>query len=101
MSNLLLKPMTLINRRGFYGTKGSNANKPFYVVDVLVPVSEEDRKNNSFGYELKTYFIEKELWAKITPDDIGKQISFTYDSNDFGAPVVVDIKLTPYLGNLE
>lgn len=94
---LLLKPMTLINRRGFYGTKGNNANKPFYVVDVLVPLSEEDQKNNSFGYALKNYFLEKDLWLKITPEDIGKQISFEYDSNEYGAPVIVDVKIVSYL----
>ena len=100
MADLLLKPMTLVNRRGFYGTKGNNANKPFFVVDILVPLSEEEQKTNSYGYELKTYFLEKDLWIKITPEDIGKVVSFTYGSNDFGAPVIVDIKLESYLQSI-
>lgn len=97
MADLTLKPMTLVNRRGFLGTKGSNQNKPFYVVDVLVPLSEEDIKNNSFGYELKTVFLEKEIWLKIQEEDIGKIISFTYTGNDFGTPVVSDFELQEYI----
>lgn len=97
MADLTLKSMTLVNRRGFFGTKGNNQNRPFYVVDVLVPLSEEDVKNNSFGYELKTIFLEKEHWLKIQPEDIGKKISFTYECNEFGTAVVSDFKLEEYL----
>ena len=97
MSDLLLKPLTLINRRGFYGSKGNNANKPFYVVDVLVPLSEEDSKNNSFGYELKTKYLDKEQWRQIQPEDIGKEIEFSYDSDEYGNPVITDYKLKDYL----
>ena len=97
MADFTLKPMTIINRRGFYGTKGSNQNRPFYVVDVLVPLSEEDVRNNSFGYELRTVFLEKELWKKLQPEDIGKAISFKYDANEFGSPVVSDFTVHEYL----
>lgn len=97
MSDLTLKPMTIVNRRGFYGTKGSNQNRPFYVVDVLVPLSEEDIKNNSFGYEIKTIFLEKELWSKLQPEDIGKTISFSYEGNEFGSPVVSNFEVHEYL----
>ena len=98
MSNeLLLKPMTLVNRRGFFGSKGNNANKPFYVVDILVPLSEEDAKNNSFGYELKTKYLEKEQWLQIQPEDIGKEIEFSYGSDDYANATVTGFKLKEYL----
>lgn len=97
MNGLTLKSMTLVNRRGFFGSKGSNQNRPFHVVDVLVPLSEEDAKNNSFGFEIKTIFLEKELWLQIKPEDIGKTISFTYECNEFGTPVVSSFKLESYL----
>lgn len=100
MADVMLKPMTLINRRAFYGTKGSNANKLFYVVDVLVPLSEEDQKNNSFGFAMKNFFLSKDLWSKITPEDIGKQVLFSYDTGEFGSPVIVDIVIVPYLKNI-
>lgn len=97
MSDLTLKPMTIVNRRGFVGSKGNNQNRPFYVVDVLVPLSEEDLKNNSFGYEIKTIFLEKELWKQLQPEDIGKTISFTYEVNEYGSPVVSSFKVDEYL----
>lgn len=97
MNELLLKPMTIVNRRGFFGTKGNNQNRPFYVVDVLVPLSEEDMKNNSFGYEIKTIFLEKEQWLKIQPEDIGKKIAFTYEANEYGSAVVSGFQVFEYL----
>lgn len=97
MSELTLKPMTIVNRRGFVGSKGSNQNRPFYVVDVLVPLSEEDLKNNSFGYEIKTVFLNRELWERFQPEDIGKTVKFSYDVNEYGSPVVSDFTVQEYL----
>lgn len=94
---IILKSMTIVSRRGFYGTKGENQNKPFYVIDVLVPLSEEEQRSNFIGYKLKNIFLTKEQWVRIQPEDIGKQVVFEYDTDDFGTPVVKDFKLIGYL----
>ena len=62
-----------------------------------MPLSEEDAKNNSFGYEIKTIFLEKEQWRQIQPEDIGKKISFTYEANEYGSAVVSGFTLSEYL----
>ena len=72
---LLLKPMTLMSRRGFIGSVGANKDVPFYVIDVLEPLQESD----SFGYSFRNMYVNREQWSEIKPEDIGKSLRFVYD----------------------
>jgi len=97
MANLILESMTVINKRNFYGTKGANENKPFWVIDVLQPLPAAAIQNGSFGYEIKTFFLEKEQWLKLDASIVGQKVSFTYGSDDYGNPVVTGINFSSYL----
>lgn len=99
MLNLKLRPMTILAKRGFYGSKGANEGKPFYVLDVTGPMKDGGR--GFFGYGVDQQFLTREQWESITPEDIGKQIVLDYGADEYGKPVVTNFRLIDYfnLGN--
>jgi len=97
MNETVLKPMTLVARRSFVGTQGANKDKPFFVVDVLVPLSMQDNEKGFFGFEIKQVYLDKEIWLQITKEDLGKRISFSYEGNEFGGSSITGYKLQEYL----
>lgn len=96
MENLKLRPMTVISKRGFYGTRGENEGKSFYVLDVTG--SMKDKRSNFYGYGVDQIFLTREQWDRITPEDIGKQIVLEYGSDGYGKPVVTNIQFIDYIG---
>lgn len=52
---------------------------PCYTLTVLSDCNERDNDVGRYGQKAETVFVDEKLYAKVKPQDCGKQILLEYD----------------------
>lgn len=66
---------TLVGYKRFTSKKGI----PLCVAIVSTPFTERDNERGSFGCDSESVFLPTELYDYLTPKDIGKPITLSYN----------------------
>lgn len=65
----------LIGFKRFTSKKGN----PTCIVVVATPFDERQNEKGSYGCDVETMFLPKELFDYLTPEDLGKEVTMSYD----------------------
>lgn len=82
--------LTLVGiRRG----ESKEKKKPYCMLAISRPYNEKENQNGAYGSEIRIEWAPENQINDFKADDIGKEVTISYDFNSYGRPYVSEIQV--------